>query len=52
MLTMAVAGHTNLGLMVLLAGIVAAEKILARPARLAVPVAASLVAAAIVSILV
>lgn len=50
MLAMAVASHTSLGLMVLLAAVVAAERLLARPARHAALVAAALVFAALVSI--
>jgi predicted metal-binding membrane protein len=50
MLAMAVAAHTSVGLMALLAGVVAAEKLLVRPARFAVPIAALLAFAAVVSI--
>lgn len=50
MLAMVVAGHAHIGLMVLLATVVAAEKLLARPSRFAVPIAAALAGAALVSI--
>lgn len=48
MLAMAVAGHAAIGLMLVLTAIVAAEKLLARPARLAVPVAAILAGDALI----
>ena len=51
MLVMAVASHAAIGLMLVLTAIVAAEKLLARPARLAVPVAAVLVGDALVALL-
>jgi predicted metal-binding membrane protein len=50
MLAMVVAGHAHIGLMVLLAAVVAGEKLLARPSRFAVPVAVVLAGAALVSI--
>lgn len=50
MLAMAVAGHANLGLMSLLAAVIAAEKLLVRPAAYAKPFAAVLAFAALVSI--
>lgn len=50
MLAMATAGHAAIGLMMLLASIVATEKLLARPARFAVPIGAVLAGAALVSI--
>jgi predicted metal-binding membrane protein len=46
MLAMIVAGHTQLGLMALLAALVAVERLAVRPARLAVPIAATLAFAA------
>jgi predicted metal-binding membrane protein len=49
MLGMVAAGHGDLGLMALLTVIVSAEKVAARPGRLAVPTAAVLVLAAVVS---
>jgi hypothetical protein len=49
MLSMAVASHAGIRLMVLLATMVAAEKLVARPARHAVPIAAVLVFAALVA---
>jgi predicted metal-binding membrane protein len=49
MFAMTVAGHANLGLMVLLTALVAAGKLAARPARLAVPLAAILAYAALIS---
>lgn len=49
MLAMTVGGHTNLGLMVLLAALVATGKLAARPARLAVPLAGILAYAAVIS---
>ncbi|MDP8907609.1 MAG: DUF2182 domain-containing protein [Chloroflexota bacterium] len=50
MLAMVVAGHANVGLMVLLAAVVAAEKLVVRSARLAMPIAAVLAGAALVSL--
>lgn len=50
MLAMAVAGHAELGLMVLVTVVVAAEKLLARPARLAVPIGAVLAADALIAL--
>jgi predicted metal-binding membrane protein len=47
MLAMAVAGHQAVGLMVLLAGVVLAEKLSLRPGRLAAPAAAVYAAAAL-----
>jgi predicted metal-binding membrane protein len=49
MLAMAVAAHTALGLMVLLAVVVAAEKLLASSARLALPLAGALAYAALIT---
>lgn len=49
MLAMAVAGHASMGLMVLLAAIVAAEKLLVRSARFALPLAGLLAYAALVT---
>jgi predicted metal-binding membrane protein len=50
MLVMAVAGHAAIGLMLALTVIVAAEKLLARPARLALPVAAVLASDALIAL--
>jgi len=50
MLAMAAAGHDHLALMVLLAGIVFAEKVAARPGRLALPTAVVLAGAAAISV--
>lgn len=50
MLAMVVAGHASIGLMVLLAAVVAAEKLVVRSARFAVPIAAVLAGAALISI--
>ena len=50
MLAMAVAGHASIGLMVLLATIVAAEKLVVRSARFALPIAATLAGAAVVAL--
>lgn len=50
MLAMAVAGHASIALMVLLAAVVAAEKLLVRPTRFALPIAGLLAYAALVSI--
>ena len=50
MLAMAAAGHQALALMALLTAIVAAEKIMVRSARLRVPLAGVLAAAALVAL--
>jgi predicted metal-binding membrane protein len=50
MLALAVAGHASIALMVLLAAVVAAEKLLVRPTRFALPIAGLLAYAALVSI--
>jgi predicted metal-binding membrane protein len=50
MLAMAIAGHGNIGLMILLAGVVGASKLAAKPGRLAMPLAGTLVYAAAVSV--
>lgn len=50
MLAMAVAGHASVGLMVLLTAIVAAEKLVVRSARLALPIAGLLAYAALVTV--
>jgi predicted metal-binding membrane protein len=49
MLAMAVAAHTSLGLMALLSAVVAAEKLLASSARLALPLAGALAYAALIT---
>jgi len=49
MLAMAIVGHSSLGLMALLTAVVVAEKLAARPGRLAFPVAAILAGAALTS---
>jgi predicted metal-binding membrane protein len=50
MLVMAVAGHTAIGLMLVITAIIAAEKLLAHPARLTVPVAAVLAGDALIAL--
>ena len=50
MLAMVAAGHEHLGLMALLTAIVVAEKVAARPRRLAVPTAVVLAGAAVISV--
>jgi predicted metal-binding membrane protein len=50
MLAMAAAGHQNVGLMVELTAVVTAEKLVARPSRLATPVAAILAMSAAIAI--
>ncbi|MDQ3722654.1 MAG: DUF2182 domain-containing protein [Actinomycetota bacterium] len=49
MLAMAAAGHENVGLMVLLTIVVTAEKLAARPSRLATPAAALLSLSAVIA---
>ena len=50
MAAMAVAGHQALGLLVVLALVVGVEKVAARPARLATPIAAALAADALIAL--
>lgn len=50
MLAMAVAGHTSIELMVLVASVIAAEKLLVRSAQFAVPFAGVFASAAVVSL--